>query len=178
MQCVHTDVWARGGRNIFSRHRCLNLPKVVGDLPNRPPPTPGKDSMFNFGAKIQIYRAKIQICGDKTQIYSAKTHLCGAKIQILDPKFKYIAPKFKYVVTKLKYIAPKLRFLTPNSNSWIFVPPKTSLSVRGKEHEKENTNPTIGFSKNLKRPPLVGASPLARLIWRPGAVHNDSPISV
>jgi len=79
----------RGGRNIFSRHRCLNLPRSWGTHPT-PPHTLRKDSIFNFGAKIQIDGAKIQIYGDKIQIYISKTQICGAKIQTFDPKFKYL----------------------------------------------------------------------------------------
>jgi len=89
-KCLPLVTKPRGGRNIFSRHQCLNLPEVLGDPPP-PPPTPNrKDSMFNFGAKIQIYGAKIQICSAKSQIYSAKTQICSAKIQVFDPKFKYL----------------------------------------------------------------------------------------
>jgi len=52
--------------------------------PTHPPPyTTRKDSIFNFGAKIQICGVKIQkIIAPKFQIYSPKTQICGAKIQI------------------------------------------------------------------------------------------------
>jgi len=81
--------WPRGARNICSRHRCLNLPEVVGDPPT-PPPSPCEKTLFStFGAKIQIFGAKIQIFGAKTQICSSQTQLCGAKIQTFDLKFKF-----------------------------------------------------------------------------------------
>jgi len=56
-------------------------PGGPGEPTHPPPHTIPKDSIFNFGAKIQTYGAKIPIYGAKTQIY-------GAKIQIFDPKFK------------------------------------------------------------------------------------------
>ena len=72
-------ICARGGRNIFPRHRWRILPEVLGDSPT--PPTPFEKILFsNFGAKIRVYGAKTQISGAKNQIR-------GAKIQIFDRKF-------------------------------------------------------------------------------------------
>jgi len=70
---------SRGARNIFSRHRCLNLPEVLGTHPHTP--TPFEKTLFAILAPNLKYMAPI----------------CN-----------YMAPKFKYVVTKFKYIAPKL----------------------------------------------------------------------
>jgi len=61
---IHAGVReSRGMRNIFSRHRCLNLPEVLGDPggPPHPPQTSCEKTLFsNFGAKIQIYGAKFK----------------------------------------------------------------------------------------------------------------------
>ena len=51
-------------RNIFSRHRCLDLRRSRGTHPNthtlqKDPPTPFKKILFSiFGAKIQVYGVK------------------------------------------------------------------------------------------------------------------------
>jgi len=89
----------RGGRNFFSRHRCLNLPDVLGpgDPPTTPPHPFEKTLFFNFGAKIQICDAKIQICGAKLQIYGDKSQVHGDKIQIYSAKIQILDPKFKYL---------------------------------------------------------------------------------
>ena len=42
-----TPIPQGGGRNIFSRHRCLNLPEVLGDPPT-PPPHPSKRLHLQF----------------------------------------------------------------------------------------------------------------------------------
>ena len=73
----------RSGRNIFSRHQCLNLPEVLGD-PSTAPPHPSRRLSFQF------WRPKSNIWRQKSDIYSAKTQICAAKIHIFDPKFKYL----------------------------------------------------------------------------------------
>ena len=109
----HTYEWVMSHLWMESCHTHISVPchtyqcamSQIWMVDHPPPPhTLLKDSLFNFGAKIQIYGAKIQ---------------CTVK-------------NFKCFTPKLKYVAPKFKYLTPNSNSWIFVPPKTSLFVRRK----------------------------------------------
>jgi len=88
-----------------------------------------KDSIFDFGAKIQIYGAKIQIYGNKIQIYSVKTQIRGAKIQTFDPKFRHL----NFCTTKN---LPLCTRKTPGAGG--LTP----------------THPPIGFSKNQNAHPL------------------------
>jgi len=94
-----------------------------------PPHAPRKYSIFNFGAKVQIYCAKVQTYADKIQIYSAKTQIRGDKIQIFDPKFKYLYFGTTKNLPLCTRRTPGAAGLTP-------------------------TRPPIGVSKKLKRPPL------------------------
>jgi len=98
--------------------------------PTHTPPHTREDSIFNFGAKFQVYGAKIQIYGDKIHLYGAKTQRCGAKIQIFDPKFKNL----NFCTTKNLPLCtrktPGAAGLTP-------------------------THPPIGVSKKLTCPPLA-----------------------
>jgi len=97
--------------------------------PTHPPPhTLSKRLYFQFWRQIQIYGAKIQIYGEKIQIYSAKTQICGDKIQIFDPKFKYLNFRHTKNLPLCTRKNPSAAGLTP-------------------------TNPPIGVSKKLKRPP-------------------------
>jgi len=114
-----TFIDSRGMRNIFSRHRCLNLPEVLGNPPT-PPQHPGKDSICKFDAKIQINVAKTQIFSTKTQICRSQTQIFGAKIQIFDPKFKSI----NFCTTKNLPLSTRK---TPNPSSLSPTPPPSVL---------------------------------------------------
>jgi len=63
---------ARGGRNIFSRHRCRNLPEVLGHPPT-PPPYPSERHDFT---------------------------ILAPKFKDIALKFKYVAPKFKFMAPR------------------------------------------------------------------------------
>jgi len=120
----------QGVGGIFFPTPTPEPPGGPGEPTHTPPHTLRKDSIFNFGAKIQIYGAKIPKYGDIIQICSAQTQICGAKIQIFDPKFKYL----NFCTTK------NLPLCT-----------RTTPGAAG----LTSTHPPIAVSKKIKRPPLV-----------------------
>ena len=108
---------------FFSRHRCVNLPEVLGDSPI-PPQHRAKRLYFQILAPKFKYVAKFHILSAKTQIWSSQTQICGTKIQIFDPNFQSI----NFCTTKN---LPLCTRKTPNP---------ASLTP---------THPTLGVSKKL-----------------------------
>jgi len=122
------------------------VPTPPGSSGNHPPPphTLSKRYAFNFGAKIQIYRAKIQICGDEIPKYSAKTQICVAKIQLFDPKFKF----FNFCTTKNLPLCTRKTTHSPFFVSFFIF----------------DSEDPIGVGKKIKTPNLI-LQLLLRLLW-------------